>query len=64
MECAERYCRTVGNMRNAESCLVGGQMQFHTGCKGRRCTEQNIGPIVCRPMLTVLRNHVLDVNIR
>jgi len=33
MECVENYCGTVGNMRNAESCPVGGRMRFHTGCK-------------------------------
>jgi len=34
MECAESYCGTVGNMRNAESCPVGGRMHFHTDCRG------------------------------
>jgi len=33
MEYAEYFCGTVGNMRNAESCPVGGRMRFHTGCK-------------------------------
>jgi len=46
MECAESCCGTVGNMRNAESCPVGCQMQFHTGCRGAgegRRIDQNIG---------------------
>jgi len=45
MECAESYCGTVGNMRNAESCPVGGRMRFNTGCRGGggdRRVEQNI----------------------
>jgi len=33
MECVENYCGTVGNMRNAESCPVGGRMSFQTGCR-------------------------------
>ena len=42
---AESYCGTVGNMRNAESCPVGGRMRFHMGCRGGgggRRVEQNI----------------------
>jgi len=42
----------VDNMRNAESCVVSGRMHCHTRCKGRR------------PMVTVLRNPILDVHIR
>ena len=34
MECAESYCGTMGNMRNAESCPVGGRMCFNMGCRG------------------------------
>ena len=32
MECAESYCGTMGNMRNAESCPDSSRMRF-TGCK-------------------------------
>jgi len=28
MECAENYCGTVGNMRNAESCPDSSGMRF------------------------------------
>ena len=45
MECAESYCGTAGNMRNAESCRVGGRMRFNMGCRGGgggRRVEQNI----------------------
>jgi len=37
MECAENYCGTVGNMRNAESCPDSRRMRFQLftrGCKG------------------------------
>ena len=46
MECAESYCGTVGNMRNAESQRSDTFSTFHAGCKdeGRgRSVEQNIG---------------------
>jgi len=44
MEYTESYCETVGNMRNAERCHVGGRMRFNTGCTGGgggRCVERN-----------------------
>jgi len=28
MECAESYCGTMGNMRNAESCADSSRMRF------------------------------------
>jgi len=36
MECAESYCGTVGNMRNAESCPVSGRMRFQPFTRGAR----------------------------
>jgi len=46
MECAESYCGTVGNMRNAESQRSDAFSTFHAGCKdedGGRSVDQNIG---------------------
>ena len=64
MKRVERYCGMVGDMWKAESCYVGSRMQFHTRCNGRRPVDQNIGTFVCRPMLTVFRNPILDGHIR
>ena len=46
MECAENYCRAMGNMRNVESFPVSGRIRFQMGCRvggGGRRIDQNIG---------------------
>ena len=65
LECAESYCGTVGNMRNAESCPVGGRMRFHTGCRGGGWAEGDplnmlVPLIMCNYIFTyttVICNH-------
>jgi len=66
IECAESYCGMVGNMRNAESCPVGGRMRFHIGCRGGgggRRIDQNIGlaTFVCSSDLRLNFNLKLNV---
>jgi len=42
MECAESYCGTVGNMRNAESCPDSSRMRFQLFTGGARVRHQNM----------------------
>ena len=71
MECAENYCWTVGNMRNAESCPVGGRMSFQTGCRLQRwwwgyiglATFVCSGDLSCKFQLWKLLNFVTGSSI-